>query len=796
MKFALAGNPNCGKTTLFNQLTGSTAHVGNWPGVTVDKREGTYKKLSEKVQIVDLPGIYSLSPYTPEEIVSRNFILDEAPDCVINIVDATNLERNLYLTTQVLELDVPVVIALNMTDVIEKNGDQIDVKGLEKALGVPVVSISALHGAHTAELMKVAYDAAKKQRKGSSVLAESDMADLFAKVCKLYAAENVNNQTFRAVKMIESDELEVSKYPLIHAQTEDLKKSYDSKAFGGDFEGIVADARYKYITARCSGFVKKKAEKAALTKSDKADKVLTHRVWGIPIFLVIIFAVFHFVFSSDFLFLNGIWGVNTAATEGSATFFQVIGDATFEDEEDENATLVLYKQVSENNYEQVAEYNNGDFIAPVEGVDAYYVFDEEENAYVEYEMPSAGVPSLGVWLQSWLGVLTDDVIIGNIQTAMENSGAADWAIGLLCDGLLAGLSSILSFLPQILLLFLFISILEDSGYIARVAFIMDRAFRRFGLSGKAFMPLLMCFGCGVPGVMATKTLENENERRMTMMVAPFMSCGAKLPIWLAFAGVLFAGQFGDLVVFSMYLIGIVIAILGAIILKNTVLKGATPPFIMELPAYHMPQFKNLMIHLWEKLKHFLFKAATIIAGSIIVIWFLQSFPFAFWTGMVEDIHDSMLGQIGTWLSYLFYPNGFGQGENGWKFVVSAVTGLIAKEDVIATMETVSQGAGLEALIATMGGATAYAFMVFNLLSIPCMAMVGAVSGEMGNGKKTLTAIAFWLATAYVVSMLVYWIGRLFEIAWWAGALVCVAMLAGIFVWAFFANKKNKAKKTA
>lgn len=735
MKFCLAGNPNSGKTTLFNTLTGSTAHVGNWPGVTVDKREGTYKKLAEKVQIVDLPGIYSLSPYTPEEVVSRNFVLDEDPDVIINIVDATNLERNLYLTTQLLETDVPLVIALNMMDAVEKNGDKIDSQALSDLLGVPVVEISALKGKNVHELMKVAYGAAGQKREGSSVVAKSPaLAPVFDKVLSLYGSKDCKNKVFHAVKMIESDEIETANFADVAAQAATLKKAVEAKDFGGDLEAVVADARYQFLSKNVP-HIAKKAQKAAVTKSDKADKVLTHRVWGIPLFLLIMFAIFHVTFAEDFLFLNGIFGLQIT-DPGWINFFTGMG------------------------YEGMLE---------------------------EGEAILAGLPSIGVWLQSWMGWLTGSIID---LFAGWLSNAPAWLSGLVCDGLLSGLDAILSFLPQILLLFLFLSILEDSGYMARAAFIMDRAFRRFGLSGKAFMPLLMCFGCGVPGAMATKTLENENERRMTMMVAPFFSCGAKLPIWLAFAAVLFAGQYGDLVVFSIYLIGVVVAIIAAIILKFAVFKGETPPFIMELPSYHLPQFKNLMAHLWEKLKHFLVKAATIIAGSIVVIWFLQNFGFAFWNGMVDDIEQSMLGQIGNVIKYLFYPLGFAQGADGWKFVVSALTGLLAKEDVIATMEVLSGGAGLDAMIAGMSVASAYSFMLFNLLSVPCMAMVAAVYGEMGSGKRTWGAIGFWCLTAYVVSLVTYW-----SISyWWIGVIILAAIVAALTV--LYLKKKNSMRRAA
>ncbi len=786
LKFALAGNPNCGKTTLFNNLTGSTAHVGNWPGVTVDKREGLYKKLEEKAEIVDLPGIYSLSPYTPEEIVSRNFILDEKPDCVINVVDATNLERNLYLTTQLLEINVPLVVALNMMDALEKNGDTADCAALEKKLGVPVVPVSALRGKNIHELMRTAYAASKKKRDGVSVLAYGALKKQYEAVLALYRGENADNAVFRAVKMLEGDMHEKEKYPQLAEKAADIKKNGAE-----DYESSVADERYKYITAHFACTVKKAAKNENLTKSDRIDKVMTHRIWGIPLFLLIILLVFHVTFSSDLFLLNGVFGVNTAANEGAANFFLTSDGAYYEAENPED-TLVIVD--ADGNI--LAEYADGEFIKPVYGSDKK-AYVEEEGELVEFRYASAGVPSLGVFLQSWLGVLTDDLIIGNVQTAMEEGGVADWATGLLCDGILSGLSAILSFLPQILLLFLFLSILEDSGYMARVAFIMDRAFRRFGLSGKAFMPLLMCFGCGVPGVMATKTLENQNERRMTMMVAPFFSCGAKLPIWLAFGGILFAGQFGDLVVFSLYLIGIVVAVLAAILLKNTALKGETPPFIMELPCYHLPQVKNLAVHLWEKLKHFLFKAATIIAASIVVIWFLSNFDFAFWKGMVDDIEYSMLGRIGNVIKYLFYPVGFGQGEDGWKFVVASFTGLIAKEEVISTMEVLAGSVGFEAMVSAMSAPAAYSFMIFNLLSIPCMAMVAAVSGEMSNRRHTWQAIGFWLASAYAVSAVAYWYGMLWQASLWAAIAVTAAAIgAAAAVIAVRCNKKRKSTATA
>lgn len=739
MKFCLAGNPNSGKTTLFNSLTGSTAHVGNWPGVTVDKREGVYKKLPERVHIVDLPGIYSLSPYTPEEVVSRNYILEEHPDVIINIVDATNLERNLYLTTQLIETDIPVVIALNMMDVVEKNGDKIDKKALESLMGVPVVEISALKNKNLAALMKTAYETAGKGKGGRSVIEQSGvLGGVYKEIVGLYGDAGCGDKVFHAVKMLEADELETAKFPEIAKKAAGLKSKINAKAFDDDFEAMVADARYRFLTQHISSVISRAAREEN-TRSDRADRVLTHRIWGIPLFLLIIFAVFHITFAEDFLFLNGLFGVSVT-DPGWINFFSGMG------------------------YEGMLEEAAGGVV-------------------------SMAVPSVGVWLQSWMGWLTGSII--DVVSGWMSASPA-WLSGLVCDGLLSGLDSIFSFLPQILLLFLFLSILEDSGYMARVAFIMDRAFRKFGLSGKAFMPLLMCFGCGVPGVMATKTLENEKERRMTMMIAPFFSCGAKLPIWLAFAGVLFAGQYGDLVVFSVYLIGIVVAIVAAIILRFTVFKGETPPFIMELPSYHLPQFKNLMAHLWEKLKHFIIKAGTIIAASIVVIWFLSNFDFAFWNGMVDNIEYSMMGRIGNVIKYLFYPLGFAMGADGWKFVVASLTGLLAKEEVVATLEVLSGGLGLEALLGGMTVASAYSFMLFNLLAVPCMAMVAAVYGEIGSGKRTWGAIGFWLLTAYVVSMVTYWSVSY----WWIGVIILVAIAAALTVLYIRHKNNNKFKGVA
>lgn len=720
LKLALAGNPNCGKTTLFNALTGSTAYVGNWPGVTVEKREGKYKKLGETVDIVDLPGIYSLSPYSPEEVVSRNFLLDEKPDVIINIIDATNLERNLYLTTQILETDIPVVIALNMMDEVERMGDKVDAQLLSRKLNVPVVEISALKGKNIHELMKAAKAAAGSKREAYTVLEKSELAPIAEKAAKLLSESDISDPLFHAVKLIEGDELEVKAHKEAAKEVAELKEGHTSELFGDDFEAFVADARYRYITEELSCAVTKAERKEKLTRSDKIDKVLTSRIWGIPIFIAMMFLIFHVTFAEDFLYLNALYGV------------QVQG------------------------WEQWWEPGS-------------YVID-------------GGIPSPGVLLQSCLVWCTDSL------SALAANGLANapaWVSSLICDGVLAGVFSVLSFLPQIALLFLFLSILEDSGYMARVAFIMDRIFRKFGLSGKSFLPLLMGFGCSVPAIMASRTLEHDQERRMTIYMTPWFSCTAKMPIYTAIAAAVFVGN-DDLVVFGMYLLGIVCAILGALLLRNTLFRGQTAPFIMELPAYHLPQAKSLFIHLWDKVKKYVIRAATIIAASTIVIWFVSNFNWSY--HMVDSIEDSIVHDLGSVISWVFYPLGFAIGEYGWVFVVAALTGLIAKEEVVSTMTVLGIAIGalgaeagettaIEALFTVSGITTpaVIAFMAFNLLAIPCFAAVGAARAELGKGRSFKGALLWWTASAYIVSMMIYLIGSF----WWTAFIFAVIIAAAV-----------------
>lgn len=776
LKFALAGNPNSGKTTLFNSLTGSTAHVGNWPGVTVDKREGTYKKLTEHISIVDLPGIYSLSPYTPEEVISRNFILDEKPDCVINIVDATNLERNLYLTTQIMEIDVPMVIALNFMDEIERSGVSLDAKKLEEMTGLPVVEISALKEKGLEVLMQRAYKASKEGRKGKTVLQDSSLMHLINDVrIALEGSGSVNNPLFHAIKLVELDMLEVEMHKPLIKMIEEFKASFSNETFGCDFEAIVADERYKYISknfankqikfrkkeehldelirsgkmskrqARQEKRRQKKAEDP-FTRSDRIDKVLTNKWAGIPIFLLILFLVFHLTFSENLLFLSGAINPDWVSFEGR--FF--------------------------------------------------------EGALGAGSINSPGVILFNL-LDTSMGALTDLV-----KGAMESGGAAEWVIGFVGDGVLAGLFAILSFLPQILLLFLFFSILEDSGYMARVAFILDRIFRRYGLSGRAFMPMIMGFGCSVPAFINTRTLADENERIATIRVIPFFSCGAKLPILVAVAGGIVM-QFGvgnaDIITYSMYVLGIAVAIISIILMRNTTMRGEVPPFIMELPPYHPPQFKSLMIHLWDKGKHFVKKAFTIILASVIVIWFVSHFSWN-WSFLTdEQMGDSILAGIGQLFQPIFTPLGFGSqlGKFGWVFVVAAVTGLLAKENVIATFGTLAAvlTAGFfpdEALegvdsVVQMIRATnitipaLIAFIAFNMTTIPCFAAVATAKAELPTKKSYKNTLLFWVAASYITGTAVYVIGT-----WWWTCFIFLALAAVTVISIAIYNKKHSKKK--
>ena len=762
LKFALAGNPNSGKTTLFNALTGSTAHVGNWPGVTVDKREGTYKKGDEPIDIVDLPGIYSLSPYTPEEVIARNFILDERPDCIINIVDATNLERNLYLTTQLMELDVPMVVALNMTDVLDKNGDRIDVKALEKRIGLPVVEISALKGNNVETLMDRAIDTLKTPRAAVSVLKESALGSAISNAEIALKLKEVEAPLFHAVKLVEKDSIEVQTHPAeARAAEAFIRENLINDQFNGDTEAAIADARYKYITAHFSTTLTRarKPSYDHLSKSDKVDKVLTNKWAGIPIFLVIMFAIFHLTFSENLLFLGSI-------------------------------------------------------------IPAFGEWCGAEGGVAKGIFFAGGLNSPGVILFNALDLLTSS--IGEwLALGLDGLGANAIVSGLIVDGVWGGVASVLSFLPQILVLFLFFSILEDSGYMARVAFMLDRIFRRFGVSGRAFMPMIMGFGCSVPAMINTRTMADERERQATVRVIPFFSCGAKMPILLAVSGGIvqvFGVGNADLITYSMYVLGIVVALISLLVMRNTTQRGEASPFIMELPTYHMPGFKNLMLHLWDKAKHFITKAFTIILISCVAIWFLSNFKWD-WShvGYVTVGEEefartdlSILASIGQLIQPIFTPLGFGSqlNANGWVFAVAAILGLIAKEDVIAAFGTLaaciaplafggSTEDGIQE-VATMIRATGIeipaliSFIAFNMLTIPCFAAVAAARGEIGKEKFKWTLL-FWIVVSYLASSIVYTVGQfVWPVAIWAA--VAVLSVIGIVLYNKYADKKDAEKR--
>ena len=798
-RFALAGNPNCGKTTLFNSLTGSTAHVGNWPGVTVDKRDGVYKKCAEPVAIVDLPGIYSLSPYTPEEVIARNYILDEKPDCVINIIDATNLERNLYLTTQIMEIDVPMVIALNMMDAVEKAGDKIDAAKLEKALGIPVVKISALKETGLKELMDKAFDESQKVRKGVTVLKDSSLSHLVGDVKIALEGQSVENPLFHAVKLVEGDEIEVDMHKETVGMVEAFKKTYNDDVFGSDFEALVADQRYKYIAKNFAPALEHKSkDKFKMTKSDKVDKVLTHKIWGIPIFLVILFLVFHLTFSENLFYMNGF-------TEDQAWMPSLDSNAAFLiKDKDGNVAYQTDEETGE-----IVRDEDGNPVPEGLNYGGRWVA-----CFYDGTVFSPGVAINNIWNNMIVGEILDGGIGGwsGIRGAIEESGMAAWAKGLINDGILEGLAAVLSFLPPILVLFLFFSILEDSGYMARIAFILDRMFRKFGLSGRAFLPMIMGFGCSVPAMINTRTLADEKERTATVRVIPFFSCGAKLPILTAIAGAIVANAGtgnADVITYSMYLLGIVVAICSVLLMRSTTLKGETPPFIMELPAYHMPQFKNLMAHLWDKTKHFVKKAFTIILVSTIVIWVLTHFDFS-WTLLAdEQIDKSILASISKLVQPLFTPLGFGSqlGSLGWVFVLAAVAGLIAKENVISTFGVIAACLLGHAMAEDESGVTYVAqmiadtgitvpgllsFIAFNMTTIPCFAAVATAKAELQDKKRYKWTLLFWIATSYLVAAMVYTVGSW----WWTAALWAVA-IALVVVGVIMYNKRNanKGEKT-
>lgn len=739
---ALAGNPNSGKTTLFNGLTGATAYVGNWPGVTVEQRKGTYKKGSIEASIVDLPGIYSLSPYTPEEVIARNFILDEKPDAVINIIDASNLERNLYLTTQLLEMDVPVVVALNMMDILEKGNKGIDVAGLSKELGVPVVEISALKKKGIQHLMEIASAACESSRAGHSVLEDTEIKDKVLEGKAIYEKEGVVNPLFHAIKALEGDELEAEANKNVFPKVNELVKDIE-------FDAVSADNRYVYIGKKLSVFkigAKEESSKDKLTLSDKIDRVLTNRWAAIPIFLVVLLLVFALTFSEDLFFLGRMGVPFSMCFEGNEFF-----EGLFWTDGGINSPGVI-----------LANLTNG--------------------------------------ITGWLSSL--------IEQGLVAIHSPDWLVGMLMSIIADGFFAVIGFLPQILCLFFFFSLLEDSGYMARVAFVFDRIFRRAGLSGRAFIPMLMGYGCGVPAMINTRTLNTDKERIQTIRVIAFFCCGAKVAAVDAVAAILASAAFGwnaVLVGFSMYLLGLVVAIAMVILMHWTTQREKVPPFIMELPAYHAPQWRALGIHIWDKTKGFVKKASTIIVLAALFIWIFSNFTpsWQYIPDMVDELGNpvpeytnSILKNICQIIQPIFYPLGFGNnlGGEGWSLTLASITGLVAKEVVADTLITVADGAeAVEAMVLgsgiSLGGLLA--FLVFNLLTVPCFAAVATAKAELPKGQLKWT-ILFWLVSSYVVALIV----RLsFDFVWTLAITIPVIVLifVGAYLWYRHACKKEELK---
>ena len=707
MKIALAGNPNCGKTTLFNALTGSNQFVGNWPGVTVEKKEGKLKGHKD-VTIMDLPGIYSLSPYTLEEVVARTYLITERPDAILNIVDGTNIERNLYLSTQLMELGIPVVMAVNMVDIMEKTGDKIHIDKLSKKLGCEVVEISALKGTGVQKAAEKAVAAAGKKDASARVHEFNPQVESVIQTVeeKLFDDIPEDQKRFFAIKLLEKDDKikeQMKHSPDVSAEIKTLEDEFDD-----DTESIITNERYEYISSIIDECVTKGTKKGELSVSDKIDRVVTNRFLALPIFAVVMFIV-------------------------------------------------------------------------------YYV----------------SVTTIGSILTDWTNdTLFGEWIVPGAQSFFENIGCADWLTGLIVDGVISGVGAVLGFVPQMLVLFIFLAFLESCGYMSRVAFIMDRIFRKFGLSGKSFIPMLIGSGCGVPGVMASRTIENDRDRKMTIMTTTFIPCGAKLPIIALIAGAFFDNA--GWVAWSAYFVGVAAIICSGIILKKTkMFSGEPAPFVMELPAYHWPTVGNVLRSMWERGWSFIKKAGTIILLSTIILWFLMSFGWVdggFGMLDAEQLNDSILAKIGSGIAWIFAPLGWTQAGEGWKMAVAAVSGLIAKENVVATFgllfgfgEVAEDGQEIWGSLATvMTPIASYGFLVFNLLCAPCFAAMGAIKREMNNTKWFWFAIGYQCILAYVAAMCIYQIGTLITTgAFGIGTIIAFVCVAGFLYLLFRPYKESE-----
>ena len=801
IKIALAGNPNCGKTTLFNALTGSNQFVGNWPGVTVEKKEGKLKK-HDNVIIMDLPGIYSLSPYTLEEVVSRNYLITERPDAILNIIDGTNLERNLYLTTQLTELGIPVVIAINMMDVVRKNGDQINVAELSRELGVRIIEISALKGDGVME----AAEAAVKAAEGTKTVPMHTFSGPVEHAIAHIEEAALNNlpedqQRWYAIKIFERDDkvleqLHIPSDVMSHIET-DIKAA--ETELDDDAESIITNERYVYI-AEIIKHCYKKQNAGQLSASDKIDKIVTNRWLGLPIFAVVMYLVYWIAmvgvgapatdWANDGLFGDGwhLFGMGTseytevaddytAASEAISAYYDLDTEA---DDFDPDAALAEMKAVQPDSDTATIEVEDEETLAQNE-MTVYYGAvpdDADEDTTVgmsyldavsyfeENGFDEPDPADYGVWVP---GI---PVLVGN---ALEAAGAADWLSGLINDGIVAGVGAVLGFVPQMLVLFLMLAFLEACGYMARIAFVLDRIFRKFGLSGKSFIPMLIGTGCGVPGIMASRTIENERDRRMTIMTTTFIPCGAKVPFISMVAGAIFGGA--AWVATSAYFVGMAAIIVSGIMLKKTKMFSGDPaPFVMELPAYHWPTLGNVLRSMWERGWSFIKKAGTIILLSTIFVWFTTYFGWAedgFRMLSEEEIDYSILARIGSLIAWIFAPLGWGN----WQAAVASITGLVAKENIVGTLG-ILYGGGDGTVYQNLGAAftavSGYSFLVFNLLCAPCFAAIGAIKREMNNGKWTWFAIGYQCGFAYLCALMVNQFGNAFT-----GSLNIIGLVAAI-----------------
>ena len=796
IKIALAGNPNCGKTTLFNALTGSNQFVGNWPGVTVEKKEGRLKK-HDDVVIMDLPGIYSLSPYTLEEVVARNYLIDERPDAILNIVDGTNLERNLYLTTQLTELGIPVVMAVNMMDIVRKSGDQININQLSQQLGCKVVEISALKGDGVMAAAEAAIEAARSTKTVPMHTFSGPVEHAIAHIEEAAVHElPEEQQRWYAIKIFERDDkvleqLKIDATVMGHIE-EDIKAA--EKELDDDAESIITNERYVYIAQLIKGCYKQKKAKGELSASDKIDRVVTNRWLGLPIFALVMFLVYWIAmvavgapatdWANDGVFGDGwhLLGIDGGYNEVADTYGE--------------ASLIV------DGYEAYIEEHGA---LAADGTFTYDVEDEETLAVTtetatlaDYEAAKATLAEIGdepdpadygVWVP---GI---PVLIGD---ALDAAGTPDWLNGLILDGIVAGVGAVLGFVPQMLVLFLMLAFLEACGYMARIAFVLDRVFRKFGLSGKSFIPMLIGVGCGVPGVMASRTIENERDRRMTIMTTTFIPCGAKVPFIAMIAGALFGGS--AWVSTSAYFIGMAAIILSGIMLKKTRMFAGDPaPFVMELPAYHWPTLGNVLRSMWERGWSFIKKAGTIILLSTIFVWFTTYFGWVDGTFRMLDeseIDSSILAAIGGAIAWIFKPLGWGN----WQAAVASITGLVAKENIVGTLGILyggGDGTVYDAMAQAFTGITAYSFLVFNLLCAPCFAAIGAIKREMNNAKWTWFAIGYQCGLAYVVALMINQFGGLFTgNVNVPGVIAAFLLLAGILYMLFRPYKEATKLRAA